>query len=278
MTKETRIDRRFAALKAEGRPALVTFVTAGDPDSRPRRRSCSACPKPAPTSSSSACPSPIRWPTAPRSRPPRCARSSPARPCSKTLELVRAFRKTRQRHADRADGLLQPHLRLPARALPRRCQGGRRRWPDHRRPAARGRRRTVPAGDRSAGSTSSASPRRPPTPSACRRCCATPRASSTTCRSPALPAPPRPTVTAVHATSHGLKKRQPSRGGRFWRKPPSRPGAGRGCRRRRGRLGPGWRIEKSLGDDGRSTSKTVPAVLILLLPATCCAAGEQRTN
>jgi tryptophan synthase alpha chain len=28
----TRIDRRFAALKAKGRPALVTFVTAGDPD------------------------------------------------------------------------------------------------------------------------------------------------------------------------------------------------------------------------------------------------------
>jgi tryptophan synthase alpha chain len=28
----TRIDRRFAALKAEGRPAFVTFVTAGDPD------------------------------------------------------------------------------------------------------------------------------------------------------------------------------------------------------------------------------------------------------
>jgi tryptophan synthase alpha chain len=28
----TRIDRRFAALKHEGRPALVTFVMAGDPD------------------------------------------------------------------------------------------------------------------------------------------------------------------------------------------------------------------------------------------------------
>jgi tryptophan synthase alpha chain len=28
----TCIDRRFAALKTEGRPALVTFVTAGDPD------------------------------------------------------------------------------------------------------------------------------------------------------------------------------------------------------------------------------------------------------
>ena len=28
----TRIDRRFAALKAEGRAALVTFIMAGDPD------------------------------------------------------------------------------------------------------------------------------------------------------------------------------------------------------------------------------------------------------
>ena len=32
MTKETRIDRRFAKLKADGRPGLVTFITAGDPD------------------------------------------------------------------------------------------------------------------------------------------------------------------------------------------------------------------------------------------------------
>ena len=32
MTTATRIDRRFAALKAAGKPALVTFVTAGDPD------------------------------------------------------------------------------------------------------------------------------------------------------------------------------------------------------------------------------------------------------
>ncbi|MGH7881014.1 MAG: tryptophan synthase subunit alpha, partial [Candidatus Binataceae bacterium] len=28
----TRIDRRFAALKQEGRAALVTFIMAGDPD------------------------------------------------------------------------------------------------------------------------------------------------------------------------------------------------------------------------------------------------------
>jgi tryptophan synthase alpha chain len=32
MARETRIDRRFAALRREGRAALVTFITAGDPD------------------------------------------------------------------------------------------------------------------------------------------------------------------------------------------------------------------------------------------------------
>ena len=32
MSTETRIDRRFAALKSEGRAGLVTFVMAGDPD------------------------------------------------------------------------------------------------------------------------------------------------------------------------------------------------------------------------------------------------------
>jgi len=32
MNRETRIDRRFAKLRAEGRGGLVTFLTAGDPD------------------------------------------------------------------------------------------------------------------------------------------------------------------------------------------------------------------------------------------------------
>ncbi len=32
MTKPTRIDARFAALKKDKRPALITFITAGDPD------------------------------------------------------------------------------------------------------------------------------------------------------------------------------------------------------------------------------------------------------
>jgi tryptophan synthase alpha chain len=41
----SRIDRRFAELKAEGRPALVTFVTAGDPDAATFQKILAALPK-----------------------------------------------------------------------------------------------------------------------------------------------------------------------------------------------------------------------------------------
>jgi len=41
----TRIDRRFAALKTEGRAALVTFVTAGDPDYDTSLKIVSGLPK-----------------------------------------------------------------------------------------------------------------------------------------------------------------------------------------------------------------------------------------
>src|SRR6201998_1141231 len=41
----TRIDARFAALKREGRAALVTFVTAGDPDPKTSGAILRALPK-----------------------------------------------------------------------------------------------------------------------------------------------------------------------------------------------------------------------------------------
>lgn len=41
----TRIDKRFAALKAEGRAGLVTFLTAGDPDPETAWRILSGLPK-----------------------------------------------------------------------------------------------------------------------------------------------------------------------------------------------------------------------------------------
>ena len=59
----TRIDQRFAACAAENRPALVTFIMAGDPDlETSAAASRGAAAAPGPTSSSSACRSPIRWP------------------------------------------------------------------------------------------------------------------------------------------------------------------------------------------------------------------------
>lgn len=47
MTKTigTRIDRRFAALKEEGRAALVTFITAGDPDLETSKAILNGLPK-----------------------------------------------------------------------------------------------------------------------------------------------------------------------------------------------------------------------------------------
>ena len=45
MTMETRIDRRFAELKKEGRAALVTFLTAGDPDLETSRKILMGLPK-----------------------------------------------------------------------------------------------------------------------------------------------------------------------------------------------------------------------------------------
>jgi len=45
MSKITRIDRRFAKLKEEGRPGLVTFVTAGDPDFETSKKILLGLPK-----------------------------------------------------------------------------------------------------------------------------------------------------------------------------------------------------------------------------------------
>ncbi len=45
MKTQTRIDRRFAALKKEGRAALVTFITAGDPDLETSRKILFGLPK-----------------------------------------------------------------------------------------------------------------------------------------------------------------------------------------------------------------------------------------
>jgi len=45
VTKDSRIDRRFAKLKKEGRKGLVTFITAGDPDLETSRKILFGLPK-----------------------------------------------------------------------------------------------------------------------------------------------------------------------------------------------------------------------------------------
>ena len=119
----TRIDRRFAALKEEGRAALVTFVMGGDPDYETSLAIVKALP-----------------PRRRRSDRDRHAvhRSDGRRSGDPGRGLARAQRRAeheahavagaripprRRCDADRADGLLQSDLHLRRRSVSRRCQG-----------------------------------------------------------------------------------------------------------------------------------------------------------
>ena len=88
----TRIDRRFAALKAEGRAALVTFLTAGDPDYATSLAILKALPKAG--ADVIECGMPFTDPMA--DGPAIQAASQRAlkagQTLAKTLELIRAFR------------------------------------------------------------------------------------------------------------------------------------------------------------------------------------------
>ena len=72
----TRVDKRFAALKAEGAPRWSHSSWRAIPTTTRRSPSPRLCREPGPTSSRSACPSPTPWPTALRSRRQACAHSN----------------------------------------------------------------------------------------------------------------------------------------------------------------------------------------------------------
>ncbi len=61
----SRIQTAFQRLQGEGRKALIPFITAGDPDADLTVPLMQALVAAGPTSSSSACRFPTRWPTAP---------------------------------------------------------------------------------------------------------------------------------------------------------------------------------------------------------------------
>ena len=112
----TRIDRRFAALKDEGRAALVTFVMAGDPDydnlARDRSRRCRKA-----GADVIELGMPFTDPMAdgPAIQAAGLRALKAGQNMKRTLALVREFRRGRCHDADRADGLLQSDLRLRRR-------------------------------------------------------------------------------------------------------------------------------------------------------------------
>jgi tryptophan synthase alpha chain len=95
-TTETRIDRRFAALKKQGRPAFVTFISAGDPDLETSRKILAGLPKAGADIIELGMPfsDPMADGPAIQASSLRALRSG--QNMKKTLELVADFRKTDQ--------------------------------------------------------------------------------------------------------------------------------------------------------------------------------------
>ena len=118
----TRIDRRFAALKEEGRAALMTFIMAGDPDYETSLAIVKALPHAGADLIETR--HAVHRSDGRRSGDPG---GGPARAQSRAeheADAVAGARipPRRRRDADRADGLLQSDLHLRRRAVSGRCQ------------------------------------------------------------------------------------------------------------------------------------------------------------
>lgn len=93
-TRDSRIDRRFAALKAEGRAALVTFVTAGDPDLETSRAILLGLPKAGADVIEIGLPFSDPMADGPAIQASSLRALKGGHTMRKTLDLVREFRKT----------------------------------------------------------------------------------------------------------------------------------------------------------------------------------------
>ena len=193
----TRIDAKFAELKAQGRKAFVTYVMAGDPDFDTSLEIVRGLPAAGVDVIELGLP--FTDPMADGATIQLAGQRALAggMTLQKTLDLARSFRPGRRHHTDRPDGLLQPDLFARRGSLLRRRQSRRHRRPYCGGLAARGRRRTLHSGASTRASTSSGLPHPPRTTNACRPCCKTPPASSTTSRLPGSLAPPSAVATDV---------------------------------------------------------------------------------
>lgn len=93
-TKPTRIDRRFAALKKEGRAALVCFVTAGDPDLETSKAILLGLPKAGADVIELGMPFSDPMADGPAIQASSLRALKAGHTMRKTLDLVRAFRET----------------------------------------------------------------------------------------------------------------------------------------------------------------------------------------
>ena len=262
----TRIDRRFAALKQEGRAALVTFTMAGDPDYDTSLAIIKALPAAGADvieTRHAVHRSDGRRPGDPGGRR---ARAQGRAEHDADARAGARIPPGRRRDADRADGLLQSDLHLRRRPLPRRRARRRRRRADRRGPAARGGRASSACRRSRPASTSSALRRRRPTTSGCRRCSPTPRASSTTSRSPASPARRRPTTRGSPRRSRASSGTPScrSRSASACAPPSRRPQIARGADGVVVGSALVERVRGSLDPDGKATARTVAAVTELV--------------
>ncbi len=92
----SRIDRRFAALKAEGRKALVTFVTAGDPDYATAKDIVLGLPEAGADIIELGMPFSDPMADGPAVQASSLRALKAGQTMHKTLDLVRAFRKSNQ--------------------------------------------------------------------------------------------------------------------------------------------------------------------------------------
>ncbi len=92
--KETRIDRRFAALKKEGRAALVCFITAGDPDLETSSKILNGLPKAGADVIELGMPFSDPMADGPAIQASSLRALKAGHTMRKTLDMVRAFRKT----------------------------------------------------------------------------------------------------------------------------------------------------------------------------------------
>jgi tryptophan synthase alpha chain len=95
-TTETRIDRRFAALKKQGRPAFVTFISAGDPDLETSRKILAGLPEAGADIIELGMPFSDPMADGPAIQASSLRALKSGQNMKKTLELVADFRKTDQ--------------------------------------------------------------------------------------------------------------------------------------------------------------------------------------